>query len=53
VPENILLDRILQLLDDEVQVVPTVVGKESGVEGEGDLGDVRLSVVPVEVLNFA
>jgi hypothetical protein len=26
---------------------------QSGVEGEGDLGDVRLSVVPVEVLNFA
>ena len=48
-----VLDRILELLDDEVQVVPAVVCEEPRVEGERDLGEVCLRVVPVEVLGLA
>ena len=47
------LDRILELLDDKVEVVPSIVGKEAGIEGESDLGHVRFRVVPREVLSFA
>ena len=48
-----LLDGILELLDDEVEVVPAVVSEESGIEGEGDLGVVLLGVLPGEVLGLA
>ena len=47
------LDRVLQLLYDEVEVVPSVVGEQAGVEGEGDLGVVLFGVVPAEVLDLA
>ena len=40
----------LHLLDDEVEVVPAGVGKQPGVEGEGDDGWVCLRPVPGEVL---
>ena len=43
---------VLHLLDDEVEVVPAVVGKEAGVEGEGDLGQVRLRLLPGEVFSL-
>ena len=48
-----LLDWVLKLLDDEVEVVPPVVGEEAGVEGERDLGVVLGGAVPGEVLNLA
>ena len=40
----------LKLLDDEVEIVPAVVGKQPGVEGEHDPGEVSLSVLEIEVL---
>ena len=43
----------LELLNDEVEIVPSVVREEAGVEGQGDLGDVLLSVVPREVLSLS
>ena len=43
---------VLHLLDHEVEVVPAVVGKEAGVEGEGDLGQVRLRLLPGEVFSL-
>ena len=43
---------VLHLLDDKVEVVPAVVGKEAGVEGEGDLGQVRLRLLPGEVFSL-
>ena len=47
------LDRVLQLLYDEVEVVPSVVGKQSRVKGQRDFGHVRLGVLPSEVLGLA
>ena len=46
-------DWVLQFLDDEVEIIPAIVSKEAGVEGESNLGEVRLRVVPVEVLCLA
>ena len=40
----------LKLLDNEVEIVPAVVGEQSGVEGEHDPGEVSLRVLEVEVL---
>ncbi len=48
-----VLDGILELLDDEVQVVPAIVGEQSRVEGQRDLGHVGLGVVPGEIFHFA
>ena len=48
-----VLDRILELLDDEVQVVPAVVCEEPRVEGERDLGEVSLGIVPGEVADIS
>ena len=45
-------DWILQLLDDKVEIVPSVVSKESRVEWESNLGDIRLCFMPGEVLSF-
>ena len=43
----------LELLNDEVEIVPAVVSEEAGVEGQRDLGDILLSVVPREVLSLS
>ena len=43
----------LELLNDEVEIVPAVVREEAGVEGQRNLGDVLLSVVPREVLSLS
>ena len=40
----------LHLLNDEVEVVPSCVGEEAGVEGQGDDGGVGDCVLPSEVL---
>ena len=45
-------DWVLQFLYDEVEIIPAVVSKQAGVEGESNLGEVRLGVVPVEVLRL-
>ena len=50
-PNGIFQD--LQFLDDKVEVVPSVVGKESGIEGERQFGHVRLCLLPREVLCFS
>ena len=42
-------DWVLELLDDEVEIVPAVVGEQTRVEGERDLGEVGLSVLPGKV----
>ena len=42
----------LKLLDDEVEIVPAVVGKQSGIEGEHDPREVGLRVLEVEVLRL-
>ena len=42
----------LEFLNDEVEIVPAVVREEAGVEGQRNLGDVLLSVVPREVLSL-
>ena len=51
-PLNIL-DRILQLLDDKVEIIPSIVSKQTGIEGECNLRQVCLSVVPVEIFSFS
>ena len=43
----------LHLLNDEVEVVPSCVGEEAGVEGQGDDGGVGHSILPREVLRPA
>ena len=43
----------LKLLDDEVEVVPAVVGEEARVEAQRDLGVVLLRALPGEVLRLA
>ena len=48
-----VLDGILELLDDKVQVVPAVVSEEPRVEGERDLGEVSLGVLPGEVADIS
>ena len=40
----------LHLLNDEVEVVPSSVREETGVEGQGDAGGVGDGVLPCEVL---
>ena len=40
----------LHLLNDEVEVVPSCVGEEARVEGQGDDGGVGDCVLPSEVL---
>ena len=42
-------DWVLELLDDEVEIVPAVVGEQTRVEGERDLGHVGLGVLPGKV----
>ena len=44
---------VLKLLDDKVEIIPAIVSKEAGVEGEGNLGEVCLRVVPGEILCLA
>ena len=39
----------MELLDDEVEIIPAVVGEQARVEGEGDLGEVGLGVLPGKV----
>ena len=52
--ENVLhLRNHLHLLNDEVEVVPSCVGEEAGVEGQGDDGGVGHRVLPREVLRPA
>ena len=43
----------LKLLDDEVEVVPAVIGEEARVEAQRDLGVVLLRALPGEVLRLA
>ena len=43
----------LQLLDDEVEIIPAVVCEEAGVEGEHDAREICLGVLEVEVLGLA
>lgn len=43
----------LQLLDDEVEVVPAVVGEQPRIEAQRDLGVVLLRALPGEVLRLA
>ncbi len=47
------LDRILEFFDDKVEIVPPVVGEQTGVEGERDLRNVGLGVVPSKVFDFS
>ena len=46
-------DWILELLDDEVEIVPAGVGEEAGVEGESNDGHVSLRVLEGEELRLA
>ena len=48
-----VLHWVLELLDDEVEIVPAVVGEQTRVEGERDLGEVRLGVLPGKVPHIA
>jgi hypothetical protein len=44
--------RLLEFFDDEVEIIPSIVGKQSGIEREGNLRNVGLCVVEVEVLSM-
>ena len=45
--------RILEFLDDKVEIIPSVVRKQSRIERERNLRDVGLCVIEVEVLGVA
>ena len=43
----------LHLLNDEIQIIPSCVGEQPGVEGERNHGGIRLRPVPGEVFRVA
>lgn len=45
--------RVLEFLDDKIEVIPSVVGKQSRVERERNLRDISLGSLEVEVLSVA
>ena len=46
-----ILDRILQLLNDKIQIVPSIVGEQTRIERQRYLEHVRLGVFKSEVFN--
>ena len=48
-----LHDGIFELFDDEIEIVPSVIGKESRVKGQSNFRVILFSVFPSEVLDLS